>query len=83
MPNDLAVKLQKNTLFWSSPDNALMPRDVVAAGISCSVSQLELLAMKGGGPTYYKFKRRCLYRKGDVIAWLQKSSVAITSTSEN
>lgn len=82
MSNTLSIRMQKNTLFWNSPDCALMPRDIVAAGINCSVSQLELLAVKGGGPVFRKFKRRCLYRKSDVIDWLEKSSVVIGSTSQ-
>lgn len=82
MLNDLSERMQKTILFWNSPDCALMPRDIVAAGISCSVSQLELLAVKGGGPSFHKFKRRCLYRKSDVIEWLERSSVVVASTSD-
>lgn len=68
--------------FWNAPEEALLPRPVVAAGIDHSVSWLEAKATHGGGPLMHKFGRRVLYRKRDVLAWLAENFRVVAHTSE-
>lgn len=75
-PQDLSVA------FWTAPNEALLPRPTTAAGIGYSVSWLELKATHGGGPRMIKIGRRVLYRKSDVLAWLEINSRTISHTSE-
>jgi hypothetical protein len=49
--------------FWNAPDDALLDRKTVAAGIHRSIGWMELKAIHGGGIPFYKCGRRCLYRK--------------------
>lgn len=71
--------------FWAAPDDALLDRRTVAAGLSVSVSTLEKLATKGGGPAYFDYGalgRLCRYRKKDVIDWFTSKVRRRWSTSE-
>ena len=68
--------------FTEAHAEEFLTRPVVAAGIGYSLSWLELAATRGGGPPYYKRGRRVLYRKGDVLAWLEQNSQRVSSTSE-
>lgn len=79
VPTDVAAMRSE---FWAAAPNVEMPREVVAAGLSYSVALFEKKAIEGGGPPYRKFGRRCLYRKGDVIAWLDANSQRVQSTSQ-
>jgi len=69
-------------LFWSAPDDALLNRKTVAAGLSLSPVTLEIYAVKGGGPVYIKRGQHVRYVKRDVLAWHEAKSRRITSTSE-
>lgn len=69
-------------LFWSAPDEALLDRKTVAAGLSRSTGWLELRARKGDGPIFLKVgTHRVLYKKGDVLAWFENYAKRLTSTS--
>jgi len=53
-------------------------------GFPMTKDRLDRLAMKGGGPAYHRFSRRCaLYRVGDLLAWAQaKEGAAIQHTAQ-
>jgi hypothetical protein len=67
--------------FWKSPDDALLDRRTTAAGLIRSNAWMELKATTGGGPPFLKCGRRVLYRKRDVLAWLEANSLQASSTS--
>jgi hypothetical protein len=67
--------------FWPAPLDALFDRSTVAAALNRSNAWLEMKATAGGGPPFLKFGRRVLYRKRDVLAWLDKNSISASSTS--
>ena len=69
-------------LFWSAPDDALLDRKTIAAGLSLSPTTLEIYAVKGGGPTYIKRGQHVRYTKRDALAWHEAKCRRITSTSE-
>ncbi len=68
--------------FWAAPEDAWLSSAVTAAGISRSTEWLDLKAVEGGGIPYAKFGNRRLYKKSDVIAYLQKVAPRVSSTSE-
>lgn len=68
--------------FAQAHAQELLPRPVVAAGIGYSLSWLEWAATRGGGPPFYKHVRRVLYRKSEVLAWMQQNAQRVQSTSE-
>ena len=70
-----------------NPD-ALLPRDqtaaaLTAAGYPTQPATLATKATRGGGPPFYKYGPRVLYRWGDVLDWAQaRLSVQLASTSD-
>jgi hypothetical protein len=77
-----ADRVSLRDLFWSAPVDAILDRRTVAAGLNRSVSWLEQLATKGGGPEYLKIGRhRVGYRKRDVVSWFDSYVIRATSTS--
>lgn len=70
------------TEFWEAHNDALLSRQITAAGIGYSEGWMELKAITGGGIPFLKCGRRCLYRKSDVLAWLEANSKRVESTRE-
>ena len=69
--------------YVNAPLDALLTRQVVAAGTNRSISFYEKLASRGGGPAFLKVgARSVLYRKRDVEDWFDGYVRRITSTSE-
>lgn len=58
--------------FWNAPAEALFSQKLVANVIGFSESWLERQRWMGGGIRYFKIGRKCLYRKEDVIFWLNQ-----------
>lgn len=80
IPNQTTAELRRE--FAEAALEEFLTRRVVAPGIGYSQSYLELRATKGGGPPFYKRGRRVLYKKSDVLAWLEANSQRVTSTSQ-
>lgn len=60
--------------FYALPAEALVDRETVAAASYRSYQTIEILAIKGGGPAYRRVGRKALYRKADVVAWMESAS---------
>ena len=45
-------------------------------------STLAKLRLKGNGPVYYKLGRRVVYRRDDLLAWLQSRVARSTSDAD-
>jgi hypothetical protein len=58
--------------FWASPPEALFSSPVVAAVRNVSVALLERERWLGNGPPYRKIRGRVLYRKGDLLSWIDE-----------
>jgi hypothetical protein len=68
-------------IFWAAPEEALFNQKTIAAVLSCYESKMERDRWAGSGIPYYKFGRRCLYRKSEVIKWIEgHPSTLSTST---
>jgi hypothetical protein len=62
--------------FAKLAPETLLPRRECAAALSAvgypiRAATLSTKATRGGGPPYYKFGRRVLYRWSDALAWAE------------
>jgi hypothetical protein len=58
--------------FWASPPASLWATPVIAQVRNVSVALLERERWLGTGPKYLKVRDRVLYRKADVLAWVDE-----------
>ncbi|MDR2077754.1 MAG: helix-turn-helix domain-containing protein [Rickettsiales bacterium] len=82
MENSENQKINLRKEFIESSPEALLNTKVVAAFINKSVSWFNIKAVYGGGIPYTKLGNLRLYRKSDVIDWLEKNGQRVHSTSE-
>ena len=61
--------------FESAPQSALFNQQTIAAVLSCSTQLLERNRWAGSGVPYLKIGRKVLYRKSDVLDFLQQQKV--------
>ena len=71
---------QKN--FIEADNEALLETKVVSAYTGLSISWFNNKAVYGDGIPYIKLINKRLYKKADVLAWLEKHSQKVNSTSE-
>lgn len=68
--------------WYSLPPDALTDRATVAAALYVVPQSMEAMAIKGGGPPYTRIGRRALYRKGDVLEWMQRKGRKVENTAQ-
>lgn len=68
--------------FWAAPTSAFFGQVTIAIVCDCSTATLESNRWRGIGIPYRKVTGRVLYRKCDVVAWLEKHAL-VQSTSEH
>lgn len=68
-------------IFWGAPIEAFFNQEIVASVRGVSVSTLENERWRGMGIPYRKISGRVLYRKNDVVFFLESHEL-INSTSE-
>jgi hypothetical protein len=57
--------------------------ELTRLGLPTSAATLASLATRGGGPKYFKYGRRVVYRWPEVMVWLEsRLGAAIHHTSE-
>ena len=74
------IKLQNE--FIEANNEALLSTDIVSAFTGLSKSWFNNKAVCGGGIPYTKILTKRLYKKADVLEWLEKNSKKVNSTSE-
>ncbi|HAT1847950.1 TPA: helix-turn-helix domain-containing protein [Legionella pneumophila] len=74
-------RLQLINEFESAPDSMLFNQNTLAAILDCSTQLLERNRWAGEGVPYLKIGGKVLYRKSDVIEFLQQQKV-YRSTSD-
>lgn len=67
--------------FESAPQSALFNQQTIAAVLSCSTQLLERNRWAGSSVPYLKIGRKVLYRKSDVLDFLQQQKI-YRSTSD-
>jgi hypothetical protein len=65
-------------LFWTAPDAALFAPSVIAAVRNVTPALLERERWQRTGPKHLKLVGRVLYRKADVLQWIEQQQVAVT-----
>lgn len=58
--------------FESAPNSTLFNQNTIAAVLNCSVQLLERNRWAGTGVPYIKMGRKVLYRKSEVLDFLQR-----------
>lgn len=76
-------RLQLINEFESAPDSMLFNQNTLAAILDCSTQLLERNRWAGQGVPYLKIGRKVLYRKSEVLAFLQKQKVYRSTTDES
>lgn len=61
--------------FESAPNSALFNQNTVAAILNCSTQLLERNRWAGTGVPYIKIGRKVLYRKSEVLDFLQRQII--------
>ena len=65
------------TDFWQAPPEALFKRATIAVVLSKSISWLERKALDGDGPPFRKLDRHALYKKQDVVEFIEKYATPV------
>jgi hypothetical protein len=68
--------------FWAAAPEALFDRDTVAAVRYMAPASVEAEAIRGGGPLYTRIGRRALYRKADLLAWMESKGRTVENTAQ-
>lgn len=68
--------------FESAPQSALFSQQTIVAVLSCSTQLLERNRWAGSGVPYLKIGRKVLYRKSDVLDFLQQQKVYHSTSDE-
>ncbi|MDF1647054.1 MAG: helix-turn-helix domain-containing protein [Legionellaceae bacterium] len=68
-------RLQLINEFESAPDATLFNQNTLAAILNCSTQLLERNRWAGQGVPYLKIGRKVLYRKSDVLGFLQQQKI--------
>ncbi|WED42019.1 DNA-binding protein [Legionella cardiaca] len=68
--------------FDSAPDSALFNQHTLAAVLNCSTQLLERNRWAGTGVPYIKIGRKVLYRKCDVLSFLQQQKTYRSTSDE-
>ena len=68
--------------FESAPQSALFSQQTIAAVLSCSTQLLERNRWAGSGVPYLKIGRKVLYRKSDVLDFLQQQKIYHSTSDE-
>ncbi|HAT9529897.1 TPA: DNA-binding protein [Legionella pneumophila subsp. pneumophila] len=82
MPAQKASRLHLLNEFELAPHSALFNQQTIAAVLSCSTQLLERNRWAGGGVPYLKIGRKVLYRKSDVLHFLQQQKVYHSTSDE-
>ncbi len=68
--------------FESAPQSALFNQQTIAAVLSCSTQLLERNRWAGSSVPYLKIGRKVLYRKSDVLDFLQQQKIYRSTSDE-
>lgn len=75
MSKNHSTRLQLIYEFESAPNTTLFNQKTLAAVLNCSIQLLERNRWAGRGVPYLKMGRKVLYRKSDVLNFIQQQKV--------
>ncbi|WP_131782780.1 helix-turn-helix domain-containing protein [Legionella gresilensis] len=82
MSNIKLSRLQLLNEFEFAPHSSLFNQQTLAAVLSCSTQLLERNRWAGTGIPYLKIGRKVLYRKSDVLAFLEQQRIYCSTGDE-
>ncbi|QDQ40838.1 helix-turn-helix domain-containing protein [Legionella geestiana] len=82
MPAQKPSRLFLLNEFESAPPSTLFNQQTIAAVLSCSTQLLERNRWAGGGVPYLKIGRKVLYRKSDVLDFIQQQKLYRSTSDE-
>ena len=82
MPSKIPSRLHLLNEFESAPQSALFNQQTIAAVLSCSTQLLERNRWAGSGVPYLKIGRKVLYRKSDILNFLQQQKIYYSTSDE-
>ncbi len=82
MPAQKIPRLYLLNEFESAPLSTLFNQQTIAAVLSCSTQLLERNRWAGSGVPYLKIGRKVLYRKSDVLDFLQQQKIYRSTSDE-
>ena len=82
MPARKISRLDLLNEFELAPQSALFNQQTIAAVLSCSIQLLERNRCAGNDVPYLKIGRKALYRKSDVLDFLQQQKVYRSTSDE-
>lgn len=68
--------------FWQAHSGAYVDRKTAAAARYVTSETLESEAIKGGGPPYIRVGRRALYKKDELLAWMERTGRKVENTAQ-
>lgn len=80
-PDHGQINRERRAEFYSLPPEALIDRETVAAVRYVSRQTIELEAIRGGGIPYRVIGRRSLYRKADVMSFMESGELLTNTAS--
>ncbi len=80
--NKKPSRLQLLNEFESAPTSALFNQQKLAVVLDCSTQLLERNRWEGKGIPYLKIGRKVLYRKSDVLSFLQQQKIYRSTCDE-
>lgn len=75
MSTDKISRIQLLNEFDSAPNSALFNQQTLAALLDCSTHLLERNRWAGAGVPFLKIGRKVLYRKSDILEFLENQTV--------
>jgi hypothetical protein len=79
---EFAAAAARRAEFYSLPPEAVVDRQTMCAVRYIGEGTAEAEAIKGGGPRYMRIGRRALYRKADVLAWMESNARTVENTAQ-
>ena len=72
---DAGLAAARRTEFYAGDPDQYFDRPTVAAVRYSGTQTLESEAIRGGGIPYRRVGRRALYKKADVLSWIERNAV--------
>lgn len=78
----VALRAQRRREFWQAAPESLHDRPTWAAVRHVGEATIEAEAIKGGGCPYIRIGRRALYRKADMLEWMERTGRRVENTAQ-
>jgi len=74
-PISLAEQAAIIVSFWSAPEDAQFPQEIIAEVLDSTIGSLAVLRSTGAGPRFLLQGKKVFYRKREVKAWQEQTMI--------